>query len=352
MERINILIVDDSDFTRSLLKEMLSDDSALHIVGEASNGRDAITMAKELHPDLITMDIAMPIMNGLEAIEHIMASNPTPILVLTSLTDAKTAFQAVSKGALEVYRKPRIHADDQKELIQKIKSLARVKVIRHLMHTSRGSAAPSPRIMKKTSSSYDNSDIRYVIGIAASTGGPKAIAEILSGLPADFTTPILIAQHIGSGFSSGLASWFDQICSLRVKIAVQEESLLPGHIYIAPDDHHIMLKENRVIRLQVSQRTDLFTPSCDMLLDSLASHAGKRAVGVILTGMGHDGTKGLCAVHHAGGKTIAQDEKTSVVFGMPGSAIQANCIDTVLPLDRIAHKLVEYTRSQGHGSAL
>ncbi len=331
---IKVLIVDDSSFAREIVKEILSNDPQLKVIGEASNGEEAIEKTASLHPDLITMDITMPVMNGITAIEQIMGSTPTPILVLTSRTDSQIAYEAISKGALEVFRKPKLNEIDALDLIARIKSLSRVKVIKHLIKASNiyipKPLTPKPRI---------SGEQLMIIGIVSSTGGPKALADILGSLPGDLQATILIAQHIGGGFSQGLATWLNQISPLTVQIADFGKKVLPGHVYIAPNEKHIELGLDNCIRFTDSTKKDLYTPSCNRLLTSISLFA-TRSIGVVLSGMGNDGSIGIKDLKDSGAFTIAQDEESSVIFGMPGSAIKTGSIDLILPLSSIPGELV------------
>jgi len=343
MKRTGILIVDDSAFARSLIREIIDSAPDLQVIGEAADGAQAVRMNSELHPDLITLDITMPVMGGLGAIEQIMATAPVPILVLTSLTDADTAFQAISRGALEVAKKPQAAESDRVSLIAKISLLARVPVIRHMRRSAQRNPSTPPVLPRP----LQGSGGRSIIAIAASTGGPKALAGLFGRLPADIPAPILIAQHIGGGFSSSLVSWLNQVSPLQVTTARHHEQVLDGHAYIAPDGYHIEIDPFSCIRLTRSEPSDPYTPSCDRLFTSLASYIRTHAVGIILSGMGADGTKGLTALHEAGGRTIAQDEESSVIFGMPKAAIEARCVDSILPLDAIAAQILAIIRYRG-----
>lgn len=330
MKRISVLIADDSSLARMMIREIIESDPQMHVCAEAKNGTEAVHLTGEFRPDLITMDIHMPVTGGLESIEQIMSRTPTPILVLTDRDDVKTAFEAISRGALEVAAKPRPTEQERRKLIEKIRMLAAVKVIRHYRKDEPGGAAP-----KKAARLPVAAESFTVVGIGSSTGGPKALAEILQRMPADTSAAILIAQHIGWGFSQGLASWLDQVSPLQIHIAESGQRVLPSHVYIAPDSYHIGISGTRRIDLTRRRDDDIYTPSCDMLFRSLAEYESKTGIGIILSGMGKDGTAGLQDLHRAGGFTIAQDEMSSAIFGMPGSAIEAGCIDSVQPLKDI-----------------
>lgn len=369
MTPIRVLVVDDSGSARALIRALLEDDPRFVVCGEATNGREAVAQALALKPTVITMDLQMPEMDGMTAIEEIMATQATPILVLSDVADARNAMLAVARGALEAAAKPTI--DDGPALAARLKMLAGVPVIRHIRRThsaqpglaiktiqntpspqpspARGEGVPSSSPLptaggwgegEKHSHSPSASSTGRVFAIASSTGGPQALARILPALPADFPAPILIAQHISDGFAEAMAGWLNDLCPLKVVMARAGEPLLPGHIYLADSATHLSLTP--AARIQLIQRgdADIYHPSCDRLLSSVATLYGRRAVGVILTGMGRDGARGMLDIRHAGGVTIAQDEASSVVFGMNREAIAAGGVQTVRALDAIASELM------------
>jgi len=314
----------------------LSPDGGIEVVGEAGNGVEAIRKALELRPDLITIDIEMPAMNGLAVIEQIMTTQPVPILVLTARGDADTAFSALAKGALEVMEKPGPHTPSAL-LTKKVRLLAGVKVITHIRRdrrphetTIRGTAAPAAR-----------GPVSGVVAIASSTGGPRALSVILSGLPADLPAPVLVAQHMAEGFTEGMVGWLNMSSRLAVHLGSPGTLIEPGRVYISPSDRNMAVGAQGEILLLERRSGEIYRPSCDVLLESVAAVYGPVCVGVILTGMGSDGVSGMARIRAAGGFTVAQDEKSSVVFGMPKAAIDRGCIDIVLPLDKIAAELVK-----------
>jgi two-component system chemotaxis response regulator CheB len=335
MSSIRALVVDDSILTRQVIQAILSTDGQIQIVGEASNGREAVRKVTACAPDVVIMDIEMPVMNGFEAIEEIMAQHPVPILVVSSMDDAKTAFRAISLGALEVMSKSEIDVERPDILICKVKYLAGVKVISHIRKWGKGKeAAPRPR------PAMAGLRPSRIIVVAASTGGPKALSVIIPALPADFPWPIVIAQHMAGGFASGMADWLSKISRLPVKVVDEKEDVVPGMIYLSPSEKHLTLgRDNRTILVD-PRPDDIYHPSCDALLSSVAAVHGSRTIGVILTGMGSDGAEGMKNIKAAGGFTIAQDRASSVVFGMPKVAIEKNCIDKVLPLNEIAGAII------------
>lgn len=332
MPRIKVLIVDDSSVARDFIRAILSIDQEIVVVGEAENGKDGILKNNELHPDLIIMDIEMPVMGGLEAIERIMCEKPTPILVVTSRGGAETAFMAISKGALEVVSKTDIDPDQAWKFIEQVKLLSRARVITHIMGRSRNALDAAAK--------NDKVPFNNIIAIAASTGGPNALNVILPNFPKDFSCPIVIAQHIADGFVGGMVEWLAKITKVAVKVAESGEILLPGHVYVAPPDQHMEVDfENRIVMVKRKVQ-DIYHPCCDTLLTSVATVYGARAIGVILTGMGADGVRGLMKIKEMKGRTIAQDEETSIVYGMPKKAVEAGCVDMVYPLQQIGEKLL------------
>jgi two-component system chemotaxis response regulator CheB len=334
MNPVKVVIVDDSRFTRGLLSELLSTDNGIRVVGEAENGREAVDLVRRLKPDIVTMDIHMPIMDGIAAIEQIMAYHALPILVVTSSRDADLAFRAISHGALEVMEKPDIDSTRTKDFINRVKLLSNVRVISHIGGRRSQAAQLSNRI---TAPKHR----RPIIALAASTGGPKALSALLAGFPASFPAPVVIAQHMADDFVPGMAKWLNEITAIRVKTAEAGESLLPGTVYLSPSECHMEVNANREIQFRKRQPTDIYFPSCDILLESVADHFGPDGIGVVLTGMGTDGVFGLTKIKQAGGVTIAQDQASSVVFGMPKAAIDAGCIDRILPLAGIRDEITK-----------
>lgn len=343
MARVRVLVVDDSDTARGMLKAFLASDADIEVVGEAKDGREAVDMAGRLRPDIVTMDIYMPVMDGLEAIEHIMARHPVPILVVTGRSSSDLAFNALSKGALEVMAKP--DADGAGDLAKKVKLLSKVKVITH-MRGRKGADADLPK-----GAGPSGLDDIGIVAIASSTGGPKALSVVLPELPADLPCPVVVAQHINEDFVSGLADWLGDISMVNVKVAEDGESIRRGTVYISPAGGHMELREGGRVALVGKKPTDIYMPSCNLLLSSVADVYGAKSIGVILTGMGNDGTLGMRRIKEAGGVTIAQDEKTSAIYGMPREAVRSGCIDAVLPLEKIAGEIIHRLNAVARGAA-
>ena len=335
---VRVLVVDDSPTARGLLVEILRSDADLEVVAEAVNGREAIEMTKLHQPDVVTMDLQMPVMDGFEATRAIMAERPTPIVVVTASTstrDVETSMRALRLGALNVLAKPvGLNAPDFDEtcrhLVQTVKLMAAVKVVRRREQVvENGNVKPRPRLRRR------------VVVIAASTGGPAALSRILGALRPDFPLPVLVAQHLSPGFVDGFASWLDSMSPLRVRVARDGDPIEPGTVLVAPDDGHMLVGERGLVTISRRAPVDGFRPSATLLFSSAAGAFGERTVAVILTGMGRDGVGGLNAVRAAGGLVAVQDEASSVVFGMPGAAVAAGLAHDVLTLNAIAPYLEE-----------
>jgi len=337
---IRVLIVDDSALIRDMIRSILESEPDIVVAGEAANGAEAIAKVAELKPDIVTMDIEMPVMGGLDAIERIIAVRPTPILVVTALTGVRTAFAAVSKGALDVIEKPDISHDNMRNLIKKIHLLSKVDVAAHLGTIG---GKPSMSVVNGTAVQAGLQRER-VVAIAASTGGPQAINTILSHLPASYPAPIIITQHIGEGFTQGMVEWLNSGTRLKVVVAANGEKVAPGNVYINPAEHSMRLTPQGIIILGDKEKGQIYNPSCNIMLDSVATSYRERAIGLILSGMGDDGAAGMQAIRKAGGYTIAQDEKSSVIFGMNRVAVKSGCIKHVLALADIPNHLITQCR--------
>jgi len=334
---IRVLLADDSLLGRTGLRDALNSGGEMTVVGEAANGADAVSLSKAFKPDIIIMDILMPVMGGLEATETIMAQNPTPILILSSTVDekdVKLAFTAIKKGALDVMEKPAISgAGSQAEffarLREKIHLLARIKVIRH---THRPDRLKSTHPAKAAS--------RNILAIGASTGGPKAVMSIIKTLPQDFSGAIFIVQHISSGFAKGFAHWLDLESHIPVRLAESGDVPTVGTALVAPTDCQMIL-DNGSVKIVDAPAVNCCRPSIDVFFESLALRRGGDTVGLLLTGMGRDGAHGLLQLKENGALTIAQNEESCVVFGMPKAAIALNAADEVLPLETIPDTVIK-----------
>ena len=342
---IRVLIVDDSELVQAVLRSILGSDPGLEVVGSALNGHQAFELTRTLRPDVIVMDINMPELGGLGATEKIMAYHPTPILVLTSMDRAEVAFEALSRGALEVIEKPELDDEKCRELISRIKLSAGVRVVTHIAGRRNvaellGSADPEPRAsVRARVPTNGRGRPGCVIGIGSSTGGPQVLGELCRALPADFPASILVVQHIADGFVPVLTNWLDGSSRIRVKEAEDGEALEPGVAYIAPSNAHLRLAGGRV-SLDDGPPMGGHRPAVDALLSSIASCCGKDGVGIILSGMGRDGARGLKEIHQAGGFTMAQDQETCVVYGMPRAAVELDGVSRVLDPQGIAVEML------------
>ena len=341
-DRIRVLLVDDSPLFIDGVTPILEADGDIEVIGAAGDGAEAVARVQTLEPSIVVMDINMPVMDGLEAVERIMASRPTPILLQTSdpsRRDEVTSFDAISRGALDVIAKPRLTRDaagEQRQLRDKVRLLSGVPVIYRRRRRPQPTGAAGLEQVPGGSAG---------VAVAASTGGPPALAEILAALPPDFSLPVLVVQHLASGFAPNLVSWLAGVSRLSVRIAGDGERARPGVVYIAPDDAHMSIHHGDRIRLDPETKPiDGHRPSATRLLSSAARQWGRRAVGVVLTGMGADGSRGLLEIHRAGGLTISQDEETCIVYGMPRVAVEIGASQQVLPIARIAPALVEAAR--------
>jgi two-component system chemotaxis response regulator CheB len=343
---IRVVVVDDSVVVREMLKEILESGNDITVVGEATNGHDAVEKARILSPDLITMDIRMPVMDGLEAVREIMAKRPTPILVITaSLSREETdiSFQAISDGALDVMLKPRLEKGPEMrrfrdELLEKVRILSRVRVISHF-----GRKPRRTRSIPKSMKAHER-----VVAIGASTGGPEAVMHILKSLPPNFPSPLCVVQHISQGFDAGFASWLNKRVPFDVRVAGDGDRLKPGLVLIAPCNFHLRF-QGLLAEIMDTPPVNSCKPSVDVMFESLAVGFKENAVGVILTGIGCDGTRGAEIMKENGGFTIAQDLASSVVYGMPKSAIDGGVVDLVLPLDQIPETLVQVISTRRKG---
>jgi two-component system chemotaxis response regulator CheB len=343
VKRIRVVVVDDSATSRLLIVEILRADPEIDIVGQARDGVEAVEMVKRLRPDLVTMDVQMPRLDGFAATKRIMVEAPTPILITTGIDPRalSVSLEAVRVGALAVQAKPgdpRSPDFDARanELVRQVKAMSRVKVVRHY-DPETAPARPAAETPTAPIALFEST--AEIVAIAASTGGPAAIHRILTALPADFPVPILVVQHISRGFTPGFAEWLNAASALRVKVAQDGEPLKAATVYVAVDDCHLALRPSRRIHLSGSAPVGGFRPSATVLFESVAKTFGASSLAVILTGMGRDGVDGLAAVRQAGGRIVAEAESTAVVYGMPGAAVSAGLADFILPLDQVCAAL-------------
>lgn len=337
---MRVLVAEDSETTRQLLVEILDADPELRVIGHARNGVEALEMTARLHPDVVTMDIRMPILDGFEATKQIMAEVPTPIVIVSAsvnIRDVEISMHALRAGALAVMEKPVGPASPDferqaRELVATVKAMAAVKVVRRRIE--RGPRAPAAGTAKKPVGAR-----RRVVAIAASTGGPAALQRLLLDLPRDFPLPVLVVQHMAGGFIPGFAAWLNRECGLRVKVAEDGETMVPGTVYVGAEGRHLGVGANLALRLSDDPEIEGFRPSATFLFESVGRAFGQGAIAVVLTGMGRDGMNGLRVIHDNGGVVLVQDESSSVVFGMPRAAVDAGFADLVVPLSGIGQRL-------------
>lgn len=346
MGKIRVIIVDDSSLARGLLRSLLEGESDIEVIGEAANGRQAVEIVRDLRPDLVTMDLDMPVMSGMEAIEEIMCTKAVPILVVSSIANAQNALEAMARGALEVVAKPEYTPQQAADFVAKVRMLAGVSVISRMRprKTPLFEAEAPQTPLAESLPTMPAINYRQIFAIASSTGGPQSLAQILSALPSDFPCPVLIAQHISDGFAQGMADWLGSLCKLPVRLGQEGDLIVPGVVYISPSERHLAVAPNRRLTLRRHGANDLYHPSCDVLLESVASVFGPKAIGIILTGMGHDGAAGLTAIRAAGGTTFGQDEASSLIYGMNRVAFEQGAVQRVLSLGAIADAMVESTQ--------
>ncbi len=335
---VRILIAEDSEIFATVLRETIDAEPDMDVVGVAANGEEAVLECERLRPDLVLMDIRMPILDGLSATERIMADCPTPILVVTAdpyQGGVDMSFRALSAGALDLMAKPSSlpwEPTERDTFLRKIRLLAQIPVVRHQRAVRRR------RVSYHGMTSESGGEPPAVVGIVASTGGPRALGRLLSDLPASFPAPIFVVQHIIPGFSAHLAKWLNSVSDLEVIEARVGVIAEPGKVYLAPADFHLRVEPGLMVRLTDTDPVSGHRPSGDVLLESLARH--NEAVGIVLSGMGSDGTTGLAAIHRAGGLTMVQDRESSVVYGMPQSAIELGVVQHVVELELMARRLV------------
>lgn len=337
-----VIVVDDAAHDRLALRGLLSADPQIEVVGEGANGFEAAELTRKLRPDVIVMDVLMPGADGYEATTRIMAEGPCPIVLVSSAypSEAASAVRALAAGAVAILEKPGGPLADgfehrARELLRIVKLMDGVNLVRRTTRQAppqRAGAMLAPTSGRVT-----------MVAMAASTGGPRALADVLTALPATFAVPILVVQHIGAGFEDGLVTWLRDETALDVQLARGRDRPEPGQVLVAPSGAHLGLADDGAVALRNAAPVDGHCPSATSLFQSVARTHGRAAVGVILTGMGRDGAAGLLDLRQAGGRVIAQDEATSVVYGMPREAVSAGAVDIVLPVEHIAPQLIRWT---------
>lgn len=346
---IRLLVVEDSKTVQQALVEIFNSDPNIQVIGIAANGKEAVHAAMTMKPDVITMDINMPGMDGFEATRAIMSECPTPIVIVTGKMDPKdsaTLFRVMEAGALMISAKPfppghPEHDDSVQELVKTVKLMSEIKVVRRFFHsgpskTSSVISAPQEIAVKAGAGTR-------IIAIGTSTGGPPLLQSILSSLPADFTVPVVIVQHMTKGFTGEFVSWLNQTSRLPVELASEGCHMSPGRVYVAPDGFQMLVAPGDRIVLRTDPPEYGQRPSVSALFRSVAEIYGKSAIGILLTGMGKDGAQELKLLRENGGITIAQNRESSVVFGMPGEAIRIDAADYVLSPEEIISVLWNQT---------
>lgn len=349
MNPIRVLIVDDSSVFRLMLKAMLQHEPDIEVIGEATNGIEAIEMTQALKPDLITMDILMPYIDGIEATRRIMNEWPTPIIVITSSTqliEPATSFEAIEQGALMVMGKPEgyAHPDFDKthrKLLETVRIMAEVPVVKR---PSSAADESHSEIAAIPSAEYRLGSQIGLIAIGSSTGGPAALQTILSRLPSNLSVPVVIVQHISDGFIDGFAKWLQVHSKLPIHVAYDGQMLRSGNVYLAPQDNHFLINRHSsrlYAHLSQSPEVNHTRPSVDVLFQSIAQLTDLNSVALLLSGMGKDGVEGMAALKKAKAKhhNIVQDKKSAVIWGMPGSAVAQEVVDTIVPLNNLAQYL-------------
>ncbi|HYD51418.1 MAG TPA: chemotaxis response regulator protein-glutamate methylesterase [Gemmatimonadaceae bacterium] len=350
MSRARVLVVDDSAFMRRQLVRMLESDPAIEVVGTARHGAEALERVAELSPDVVTLDINMPVMDGLTALAHLMETSPLPVVMISSLTQegAGTAVEALTLGAVDCVGKPSgtvsLDIEQQaQEIREKVRAAARCTSTRLRARASRRVLSGAARTRIATARQV--ATVEGAVAIGVSTGGPQTLLEILPMLPEDLPVPVLIVQHMPPNFTASLARRLDEACALRVREAAHQERLEAGTVYVAPGGTHLhlarsALRRGLVAQLRPEPAEHQFRPSVDVLFGSVAEVCGATAIGVLLTGMGDDGADGMVALAHAGAHTIAESEESAIVFGMPREAIERGGAREVVPARRVAASIV------------
>jgi two-component system chemotaxis response regulator CheB len=364
-KKIRVLVVDDSAFMRKVLEGIISSDPMLEVCGEARDGKTAVSQLEALNPDVISMDINMPVMDGLQATEIIMSTNPKPILIVSSESrdGAEVTLKALQLGAIDFVSKPSGGIDldmssVREELVRKLKMAAKVRVVRTATR-ARVSPSPAPPISRDelplaasaasngASKPSDSQTLWAPLGgkrgvgrfpivvVASSTGGPATLMKFAPRFAKDFPGAVIIVQHMPGNFTSQFSAQLQEVCRLKVKEAEAGEIISAGRLYVCPGSHHLRISSTGRFLLDDGPRIDGYRPSADAALASVAEYAGNLSIGVVLTGMGNDGAKGVQAVKNVGGYVIAQDESTAVIFGMPQEALKTGVVDKTLAIEDI-----------------
>jgi two-component system chemotaxis response regulator CheB len=339
---VRVLITDDSDLSRLVLRELLSSDPDIEVVATASSGHEAVELNAQLEPDIVTLDLHMPGLDGLATTQRIMQSRPTPVLIVTSSDfwqRKDDVFGAFKYGVVDVIEKPGSAGSTRagQVLIEKVKLLSRIRVSGTIW--PRLSQPPRPLDTAKAPAGE-----LQIVAIGASTGGPKAVHQVLEPLPRDFPLPIVVAQHMSASFVDGFAHWLTTNLSLEARVAKPFDRPTPGTVLVAPGGTNMVLDRRGIVRTTDEPAPQSVQPSVDLLFSSVARFYGAGTIGVVLTGIGKDGQQGMTDIRAAGGVTLIQDEESCVVFGMPGAALAAGVVDETVPIESLGHRLLELVR--------
>ncbi|MDD5222970.1 MAG: chemotaxis response regulator protein-glutamate methylesterase [bacterium] len=347
--KISVLVVDDSAFFRKALKRMLNSDPLIQVIGEAKDGLEAVAKTRELKPDVVTMDVKMYGMDGIEALKRIMKECPTPVLMVSSLTSegGENTMKALDAGAVDFIDKSSCYThmdilEIAETLIQKVKVIAGVDVKKLIRVAPKREPIKLMPSMPRTG---EDENPAHLVAIGSSTGGPIALEKILASLPADYPGAILIVQHMPAGFTRSLAERLNQQCLMEVEEAREDDLIVSGKIYIAPAGYHLKIRQvsqSFQVVLTRNPRDTFHCPSADVMMESIAEVWPGRVLGIILTGMGSDGSRGVQELKKRGGTIIAQDEETCVVFGMPKAAFLSGCVDRMVPLDQVLEEICRF----------
>jgi two-component system chemotaxis response regulator CheB len=353
MKKISVIVIDDSALVRQMLTEMLNSDPALDVVATAADPYQAREKIKQFNPDVLTLDVEMPRMDGLTFLRNLMRLRPMPVVMVSTLTEkgAEVTLEALSLGAFDFVAKPSIDVshtlnDYALEIISKVKAAAAASVSALTARPEVAQKLSADAVLARQAASTALRTTEKIIAIGASTGGTEAIKTVLCALPAS-APGLVITQHIPAAFSAAFARRVDGLSALQVKQAIDGEPILPGHAYIAPGDQHLLVRRSGAryyCQLHDGPPVSRHKPSVDVLFRSVAQQVGPNAVGVMLTGMGDDGAQGMLEMKQAGASNLVQDEKTSVVWGMPGAAVKVGAAEKTVALDKIAEEIVALCR--------
>ena len=370
---VTVVVVDDSAVQRRFARSAIEADRGLTVIGEARNGRDAVALVERLRPQAVLMDLHLPVMNGIEAIERIMATRPTPIIVYSAFVDGddrENAAAALAAGAVDVMEKPSADAPGGLDacadsLRRRLRVAGRVKVITHPRARLGGGSLSTLSTHRLAASAHKMREQQppsgpcvelaprrvRLVAIGASTGGPQALSHLLGELPGDFAAAVVVVQHMAEGFIEGLASWLDSTCELPVAVGANGQRLMPGTVTIAPSGLNLIVHDQLRITTHEPPPSQYHVPGIDATLMSIADCIGPGALGILLTGMGRDGAAGMKCLRDAGAFTIAQDEETSAVYGMPAAAVAIDAADVQLPLEEIGPAIRRLTAPAETGDA-